>query len=438
MPTFRSLKNLIFLSVPIILGQVGQMLIGTGDVYIAGLYSTNTVAAIGVANGLINPIFLFGIGLFMGVSPILSIERAQEKDSKNDLYNILIYALVSGIGLSVLCYVLTFVIDYIPLEEVLKPSIKSYIRIVCWSFPFAYLYQGVKEYLQAREEVFWPNMFSIIAVFLNIGINYVLVFGVGDYKGIGEVGLAYASVSIRIILFISVLFLVRKDLVYKFNSDFLKRVFIFSYPVAFMFFLEVLAFCGVSVLSGFFSVTSAATNNIIMNLASIVFMVPLSISSAVAVKVGHAYGKKNYDEIKMQTLSALIISLLFTIFSAATFSLFPGFILRIFTHDQAVIDLGIRIMFVVALFQIFDGLQVTLSGILRGLDKTRITSVMVFIGYWVFGIPFGLYFAYKMNMEVFGLWIGLALSLATVAILLGAFLIKLLRHNGKGLKKSDV
>jgi MATE family multidrug resistance protein len=438
MPTLKSLKQLIILSVPIILGQVGQMLIGTGDVYIAGLYSTNTVAAIGVANGLINPIFLFGIGLFMGVSPILSIERAQAKNSKNDLYNILIYALFAGVALSVLCYILTFVIDFIPIEAVLKPSIKAYIRVVCWSFPFAYLYQGVKEFLQAREEVFWPNFLSIIAVFLNVLINYFFVFGWGSIEGVGEIGLAYASVSIRVLLFISVLFLVRKDLCYQFNFSFLKRVFLFSYPVAFMFFLEVLAFCSVSILSGFFSVTSAATNNIIMNLASIVFMVPLSISSAAAVKVGHAYGKNDFSEIKIQASSALIISFLFTIVSATVFILFPEPILKIFTHDMAVIKLGVQIVFVVALFQVFDGLQVTLSGILRGLDKTKLTSIMVFVGYWIFGIPIGVYLAYAHNLEVFGLWIGLALSLASVAILLGAFLIKLLRHSHNGLKKSDV
>ena len=110
MPTFKSIKSLFLLSLPIIAGQIGQMLIGTGDVYIAGLYSTQTVGAIGVANGLINPIFLFGIGLMMGISPVLAIDHSKNKDHKSSLLSILIYAAAMGLGLSLLCFILSFFI----------------------------------------------------------------------------------------------------------------------------------------------------------------------------------------------------------------------------------------------------------------------------------------------------------------------------------------
>jgi len=429
MPSITALKSLIQLSIPIILGQIGQMLIGTGDVYIAGLYSTNTVAAIGVANGLINPIFLFGIGLLMGVSPILSIEKSQGKNTENDLFNIIIYSLGIGIILSLICFLSTYFIEFIPIEKGLIPSIKTYIRVVSWSFPFAYLYQGIKEYLQAREEVFWPNLYSIIAVIVNVIVNAFLVFGFMEFKGVGEIGLAYASVTIRILLFLSVFVLVRKEIKREFNMLFIKRVFKFSLPVAFMFFLEVLAFCSVSVLSGFFSVVAAAANNIIMNLASIVFMVPLSISSAVAVRVGSAYGSNNHEKLKESALGAIILSFVFTIFSAATFVFFPVALLKFFTNDYSVIKLGTSIMTIVALFQLFDGLQVTLSGILRGMDQTKLTSIVVFMGYWVFGIPTGLYLAYAHNMNVYGLWVGLAISLALVALALSLNFVKLLKAN---------
>ena len=422
MPTFKSIKSLFILSLPIIAGQIGQMLIGTGDVYIAGLYSTKTVGAIGVANGLINPIFLFGIGLMMGISPVLAIDSSKNKDTQKSLSSILIYSFIVGIVLSLITFIFTFFIDLFPLEPALIPSIKTYIQIVTWSFPFAYLYQAIKEYLQAREEVFWPNLLSLIAVVVNVGVNAFLVFGYGSFQGVGEIGLAYASFIIRVLLFISVLFLVRNELKLEFNLKLIKRVFRFSLPVAFMFFLEVLAFCSVSVLSGFFSVVAAAANNIIMTIASIVFMIPLSISSAVAVRVGNAFGAHDKNKLLQNAMSAIFISFLFTLASAISFTLFPESIIRVFTHDKSVIALGVRLMGVVALFQLFDGLQVTLTGILRGMERTKLSSIVVFIGYWILGIPFGLLMAYYFDMRVYGLWIGLAVSLALVAIILsGSF-----------------
>lgn len=418
MPTLKSIKSLLYLSIPIIAGQIGQMLIGTGDVYIAGLYSTQTVGAIGVANGLINPIFLFGIGLMMGISPVLAIDNSKNKNQTNSIFSIMVYAALMGLGLSLLCFILSYFIDYFPLDKKLVPSIKAYIQIVVWSFPFAYLYQAIKEYLQAREEVFLPNLFSIIAVIVNVGVNALLVFGIGEYKGIGEIGLAYASFIIRILLFLSVFFLIRDEVKMDFDSQFLKRVFKFSLPVAFMFFLEVLAFCSVSVLSGFFGVVAAAANNIIMTLASITFMVPLSISSAVAVRVGNAFGEKDKTKLIQNSSSAILISLLFTFMSAAVFYFFPEVLIRAFTRDPEVITLGVSLMGIVALFQLFDGSQVTLTGILRGMEQTKLSSLVVFVGYWLLGIPIGLILAYQYKLEVFGLWIGLALSLALVAIFL--------------------
>lgn len=418
MPSFKSIKSLFILSFPIIAGQIGQMLIGTGDVYIAGLYSTKTVGAIGVANGLMNPIFLFGIGLMMGISPVLAIDNSKVAKPENSLFSILVYAFGMGVILSLISFLLSFLIPLFPLERALIPSIQQYIQIVVWSFPFAYLYQAIKEYLQAREEVFWPNFLSILAVIVNIGLNALLVFGFASFEGVGEIGLAYASLSIRVFLFLGVLLLVRKELIYEINLITIKRVFKFSLPVAFMFFLEVLAFCSVSVLSGFFSVVAAAANNIIMTIASIVFMVPLSISSAVAVRVGNAFGMKDKERLLESALSAIMISLIFTVFSALSFYLFPEFIIRVFTRDSEVILLGVKLMGIVALFQLFDGLQVTLTGILRGMEQTKLSSIVVFIGYWVLGIPFGLLMAYQFDLQVYGLWIGLAVSLAMCAIIL--------------------
>jgi MATE family multidrug resistance protein len=180
-----------------------------------------------------------------------------------------------------------------------------------------------------------------------------------------------------------------------------------------------MAFCSVTLFVGRFTEDLIAANNIALNIGSLAFMVPLSISSAVAVKVGHAYGEKNISLIRVFAQMSLLASFCFTLIMGLSFYLFPHAVLSFYTSDVEVLEWGKKLLFWVACFQLFDGAQVTLSGILRGLSVTRPSSIAIFIGYWIIGIPLGYYLGFHTGLEAQGFWIGLAISLAVVAIMLG-------------------
>ena len=420
--------SLIGLFFPIILGQLGQMLITAGDVYVAGLYSTNSVAAIGVAGGIINPFLLFGIGLMMGISPFMAYLRGKGQNVENQLSSVLFYSFSIGIFFSLLMF---FTSDYVELfgvvEELVKP-IRTYIKIVAWSFPFAILFQAVKEFLQAKEKVMVPNIISISSVFINVGLNFVLVFGFAGVGGIGEIGLAYASLSIRVLMLICILvYLIKSHVLEKVSIKIVTDLFKFNFPIGFLFFIEVLAFCTVTVLSGKFGVIDAAANNLIITFASISFMVPLSLASASSVKVGHSYGEQNLEKVNGYIKASLSLGGLYILFSMSMFLLFPKYLLAVSTNDPAVIELGVKLFFIVALFQVADVLQVILTGILRGLGVTKLPSFLVFLGYWLIGIPTGSYLAFNLDMRTQGLWWGLATALTVGSLFLfGLFFIKYL------------
>lgn len=418
----KAIKSLILLASPIIVGQLGQMLITAGDVYVASMFSTESVAAIGVANGVINPFYLFGIGLMFGISPSLAIRRGEGIDKREALSSIIVYSLIWGALITLACLLANLIVPHLGFKGELVPSIQLYIDIVAWSLPFGIVFQGVKEYLQAYEDVFIPNLIAILAVVFNLIVNYILVFGLSGLEGMGEVGLAWASFATRVIQCLLILiYALRSEVISKIKIQLGVDIFKFSLPIAIMFFLEVLAFCSVTLLSGKISVTAAATNNIIMTFASVIFMVPLSIGSAVAVKIGNAYGRENFSEIRLYTTSALSLILVFICCSSIALFTFPESIMRSITTDLDVIELGIKILFIVAIFQFFDSMQVVFSGILRGLKETRLPSIMVFIGYWIIGIPTGYYLTFYRDFGAVGLWIGLAISLALVALFLGFF-----------------
>ena len=415
----KSIKSLLKLAFPIILGQLGQMLIGAGDVLVAGRFSTHAVAAIGVANGLVNPIFLFGLGLMFGVSPFLAYHRGKGDIKGNQVKTVLTYSFLVGIFVSLTTKLLLPLMNQVDLDPEIVQSTKNYIEVVLWSFPFAIMFQALKEYLQSKEKVMLPNMIALFSVILNIGLNFFFVFGLANYNGMGEIGLAYASLSIRIIMFLILFVYMIKS--YDFGTlmpQMISKLFVFNLPVGFLFFIEVLAFCTVAVLSGRLGVTEAATNNIIMTLASISFMIPLSLSSALSVKIGHHYGEEKIQAVKNDIKSGVIVGLVYITFAVSCFLLFPQTLLSWMTKDTKVILLGTQLLVIVALFQVSDVLQVILTGMLRGLGITKVPFLLVFFGYWLIGIPSGIYFTFYTDVGVKGLWWGLAISLSIVAIAL--------------------
>lgn len=418
-----AISRLILLSIPIIIGQIGQMLIGAGDVFIASMHGTSTVAAVGVANGSVNPILLLGLGLMMGISPALAILRGKGKAKGNELSTMIFYALVIGLLSLVITLSYNQLIPYFGLEEEIVPQVMQYNRYIAFSFPFAILFQALKEYLQGYENVMFPNILSLVSAAINIGLNYYLVFGYGSFEGLGAVGLPIASIIIRSFLALFLLvYILNKEKLVKINFELSYDVFKFSIPIGLMFFMEVLAFCVAGVLSGKISVLAAATNNIIITIAATTFMIPLSLGSASAVKVGHALGRKSRKDIVSFIQAGIICMVIYTFVTSAIYFSIPDLLVDIMTDDIEVINLGMRLIFIVAIFQLVDNFQALFIGILRGLKYTKIPTVFVFIAFWIIGIPCGIYMAFNLDFGVSGLWIGLSFGLATMALTLGAYL----------------
>ena len=419
-----ALKQILYFSGPIIFGQIGIMLIGTGDMIVAGRYSRECLAAIGLAIAILNPIQISILGLQFSIGPILAQMRGKNENVENTFWTILLYSflvsLLAGVA-SLASYLLVPVLDYGPQ---LNAIIQKYILITSFSSVGLCLYQGLKEYYQSQEKTIAANVTALGAAAFHLGLSYVLVFGAYGFPSFKEAGLAWASLTCRGMMAL-VLFLYSKKhwkSSRKIDWSLMKKFWKVGLPVSASLFFEILAFCSVTLFVGRFSEDQIAANNLCLNIGSLAFMVPLSISSAVAVKVGHAYGVKNLHLIRVFSQVSLGLAVFFAFLMGSAFFLFPEAILKLYTMDPAVISWGKTLLFWVACFQLFDGLQVTLSGILRGLSVTRPSSISIFVGYWIIGIPLGYYLGFHRGMEAQGFWIGLAISLAFVACALGLIL----------------
>lgn len=415
----KCILELINLSIPMIMGNLGLMLIGITDILVAAKHSINTLSAISIANAIVFCIYIVGIGLMSSISIVLSNYRGNKKPTKLFLPTVINFALILGLIFGIICLATVPLIDFMGFETQLVPIIKDYIFISSFSFFGMYLYQSLKEFLQAHEIVFIPNIILIFAVFLNLALNVLLVFGYKDFNGLGAIGLAYATLIARTFMGVTLLFYLIKIIKQKclFNIDFVKQLLKIGYPIGIALMLEFLGFNIITILMGKLNGIYAATHTIVIQVISIAYMIPLALSNALAIKVGYYNGAKDYCGIIKYSKAGIFMSVFVMLCFGITFFIFPKELISLFTSDYNILKIGIPILIIASIFEIADGFQVSLSGILKGLKMTKTVSACVISGYWVFGIPLGFILCYKYNMLLKGFWIGLAVSFVCIGII---------------------
>ena len=426
------IKELLQIALPIIMGNLGFILIGVGDVLIAGRHSTDTLAAISIANAIVMCIHTFGIGILVSVSPLLSNYRGENKSAKRYFYPTLRFAFVLSVIVMLIILAIIPCIDLLQFEDKLVPMIKQYMLISAFATFGGFLHAAVKEFLQAFEIVIFPNLLTIFAVFLNIGLNILLVFGFGPIPSMGVLGLAIASFIVRYFMGIALLLYSFKLMKFHDYKDFsyYRQLIKIGLPISAAILVEFVAFNIVAVAMGRVGGIYAAAQNLICTLTTVSFMVPLAISNAIAVKVGYANGADNQIDLRKYAKTGTLMCILFMLFSATVMGIIPNFIVKLFTTDKELITICVPIVYILVCFQVFDGLQIALAGIYKGIKKTKIVLLANFIAYWLVSIPLGFTLAFKLNLGLAGFWCGLVTS----SILLCAILLIMLRRYIKPIK----
>ena len=410
-------KKLFYFSLLIIFGHIGQMLIQIGDLMVAGQYATDTLAAVSIASGISAPIFMIGLGFIIAQGPLMAQKWGQQQNLQRDLASYLLFSLIlATITQGIIVIFSYFLLPKFSFEPHLIPLIQKYLVAFGFSFFGAYSFQMLKEYLQAQNQVLVANLLSLLAVVANLGLNFLFTFGYGPIPAGGILGLAYASIIVRTLMALALFFFLphRLELIWH-GRHFHWQKLCWGLPVALSIFIEVLAFSFSSILVGLIDSIQAAAHGIVLSLASLSFMVPLSIASALASKVGQLFGAQNFTAIKMWINSALFLSLLTMGLWALVFFCLPHLIISFYTSEIAVALWAQKLLMIVAIFQLADGLQVTLAGGLRGLAITKEVTFINFLGYWIIAIPLGSYLAFERHWDATGIWLGLALGVFLVA-----------------------
>jgi MATE family, multidrug efflux pump len=415
---------------PVVLSEIGWMMMGVVDTIMVGRVSPEAIGGVSIGSVLYFTLAVFGMGVLLGLDTLVS--QAFGGRRLDECHAWLLHGVYLSFGLLVPLTLLLLL--FFPLLPVwgIDPAVLQqtfpYFTALLWGLLPLLLFCSFRRYLQAVNQV-KPILFAIISANLvNAFGNWILIFGKLGAPAMGAEGAGWSTTLSRVymmtVLLVAIIWHERRDHTglwqtrLKLEPARLRRLLQLGCPAAMQITLEVGVFAAATALAGRLAPIALAAHQIAMQVASLTFMVPLGMASAGAVRVGQALGRHDLEAAEHSGWMALMLGAGFMGLAGLGLLSIPRIIMRIFTVDAAVISVGASLLLLAAVFQLFDGVQVVTTGILRGTGDTRTPMVCNLIGHWLIGLPVGYMFCFLMGWGVFGLWIGLSLGLILVGVVL--------------------
>jgi MATE family multidrug resistance protein len=425
------LPAMLRLAGPVILAELGWMSMGVVDTIMVGRLGPEAIAASGISNSLQIAFAIFGMGLLLGLDTLIAQAFGARRIDECNRWFWHGAALAGFIApvLIVLSLGLLQIVPSLGFHPSVEPLVEDYYAILLWSGVPLLCYAVFRRYLQAIHAV-TPVMIALVtANVVNAIGNWALIYGHAGFPALGLPGSAVATLLARIylagVLLAAVFWYDAKRQSGLLHSSRalegvrLKRLVKLGLPAASTVSLEVGVFAAATALAGRLNPVAAASHQIALNIAAVSFMVPLGLASAGAVRVGHAVGAGHARRAAAAGWTAILLGIAFMTSAATSFLVIPRTLIGLFSTDADVLALGSQLLFVAAVFQLFDGIQGVATGVLRGLGDTRTPMITNLISHWLFGLPVGYSLCFTLGFGVIGLWIGLSTGL----IIAGAVLI---------------
>ena len=438
----REFPPTLRLALPLVLAELGWMTMAIVDTVMVGHLpdSATAMAAVSLGSNIFIVVALFGAGLLMGLDTLVSqaFGAGQREDCHRSLINSIYLSIVLTPILAAPIFLLPGLLRSMHIDSaILALAIPYTWALVVGLFPLL-LYFAVRRCLQAMNMVRIVAFALITANIVNAVGNWILVYGHWGAPAMGAVGSGWSTAIARLYMAaVLVVYLLwydrrhRTDLLKTpVDIDFprIRRLITLGYPAAIQFTLESGVFAMVTTLIARLGPVPLASHQIALNTVALTYMVPLGISSAAAVRVGQAIGRKDPRAAGDAGNTAIFLGAAFMTFAGAALLLFPRAIARMYTPAEDVIRATTYLLAAGAAFQLFDGIQTVATGALRGAGDTRTPMLCHLIAYWIIGLPLGYWLCFHLGWGAFGLWSGLSLALILIGVVLLLTWRRMTRH----------
>lgn len=431
----------IQLAWPLVITQVGHILTGIVDNMFLGQLGAVEQAAGIFSNNLYTLLLVFTIGVSYASTPLVT--KAKQTSDLHKQTSLFKNSLYLNLGIAGLSFLILFfssgLLVYLKQPaEVTSLAIPFFDVLIFSMLPISFFFTG-KQYCEGLSNTRIALVISLSGNLINVVLNYVLIYGKWGFPELGYMGSAWASFIARSCMGLGFLF-------YLFRSPHTKeiRAFFFQVKLNFkelkdlariglnaglQFTFEVAAFSIAGLMAGRFGKEHIDAHGIALNLAAFTYMFASGISGAATIRAGTFKARHNWTEVKKAALAStqlvLICMGIFAVLFLAGASVLP----LAFSMEPDIIKLTSQLLVIAAMFQLFDGLQVTMIGILRGLEDVKVPTYVTLVAYWLVAIPLAYLLSFPLGMKTTGIWLALLTSLALVAVALSWRLIVLLKRN---------
>ena len=424
------------LAYPVIIGMIGHTLVGFVDNAMVGQLGTSELAAISLGNSFVFLAMAFGIGFSTAITPLIAESDAKKNKSntKSILSNGILVCIFLGAVLTIIVLIAKPIIYYMGQSEEVVNLAYPYITLVAISLFPLIIFQSFKQFSDGLSFTKIAMISTVIANLINVVINYILIYGKFGFPKLELVGAGIGTLISRVIMVLIIIYLIKSNpkinqyldnlFSLKYSSIITKKIINLGYPSALQMMFEVGFFISGIWVCGIIGINYQAANQIALNLSSLTFMVALGLSVAATIRIGNQKGLNDYKNLKRIAISIFLITIFIELIFALIFIIFSDLLPWLYLENNnnfdvlETVSLASKLLIIVALFQIFDGIQIVAQGALRGIQDVKIPSMICFLSYIIFGVPIMIYLGLYTNLKATGVWIGFLIGLIIASILL--------------------
>lgn len=430
MTTKEHLKTTFSLAWPVMLGQLGHVMVGLADSIMIGQLGTIQLAAAAFANSIFVIPMVFGIGMSFGMTtPIANADGEGNTDKGgNYLRHGLVINMATALGIFLLVLLFSRFTHLLGQEPGVVTLADPYLLIITASIFPLMGFLTFKQFAEGLSDTRMAMMVSIGANLLNIFFNYLLIYGNWGFPQLGLNGAGYATLVARILMVIFMYLYIFKGKKFTrylrhysqlaWKKSYFKKILSIGFPSGSQYIFEVSSFAVAAVIVGQISAEALAAHQIAISLAALSYMMATGLGAAATVRVANEFGRKDLKAMLTAGRTSFAMALAFMLFCGIVFLLGRNFFPTFYTDDAYVIGIASQLLIVAVFFQLSDGTQVVALGALRGMSEVKMPTFITFIAYWIFGLLPAYLMGITFEMGPLGVWYGLALGLTTAAVLL--------------------
>ena len=423
----EQVKNTFLLAYPVMLSQLGQVAVGVADSMMVGRLGALELAASSLANSIFFVILMFGIGISMGLTPLVSKAYGKGKTYQiSRLFsNSLLINFLASLSLFGVVVLFSQNLSILNQREEVEVLALPFLLIITASLVPLMVFQTFKQFVEGLSQTKQAMYITIAANLVNVFLNWLLIWGHWGFPELGFLGAAWATLISRVLMMVLMGAYVLSSKRYsEFNIQLVRfkpnwtlcqRILKIGVPTGFQFIFEVSAFSAAAIMMGWISVNALAGHQIALNLASISYMMATGLATAGMIRVSHYIGKEDFKGMREAGMVAFGMVATFMFVCALLFFVLRFFLPTLYIDDPQVISLAASLLVLAGLFQLSDGIQVVGLGVLRGLEDVKVPTIVTFLAYWGLGLPLGYVLAFEMGFAEKGIWIGLLIGLTLTA-----------------------